>query len=462
VTRRQTTIPYASPLLVGAVTTLLTIVAVFISYNANQGLPFVPAYKLTVNVPDASGLVAGNEVRIGGKRVGIIEAIDADEHEDRAPTAVLSLKLEEQAGPLRADSRITVRPLSPLGLKYLEVLPGKRGKPVRQGGRLSLRQSPETVDLDQVLNAFDDETRRALQVGIDNLGTGLGGRGPALNRTLGETAPLLRRLEPVARNVSDPRTRFDRFFPGLESTVSELDAARRQLGSLVVGADTTVGALDSVRGELGQTLDELPPTQTAGIRALRTARPVLRDAETFLREARPGLRALPSAARRLDAALDTGVPVLRRAVALAGRLETTLRAVEALARDDATRATLRLLRTALLSAGPTVDFVAPAQTRCNYLGLWTRNVPSVVSEGDDAGTWFRTLVVAKADEALPSEGPAPDLHENTYGHTGAPGQDGECEIGNEPYLPGQRIGRVPGHQGGGTQDTTPPPGVGVP
>jgi hypothetical protein len=171
---------------------------------------------------------------------------------------------------------------------------------------------------------------------------------------------------------------------------------------------------------------------------------------------------LPSAARRLDRALDTGIPVLRRATALARRLETTLRAVESLSRDPATRATLRLLRSALLSARPTVDFLAPAQTRCNYLGLWTRNVPSVVSAGDASGTWFRTLVVAKANEALASERPAPDLHENTHGHTAAPGQGGECEIGNEPYLPGQRLGRVPGHQGGRTEDTAPPQGVGRP
>ena len=32
----------ASPTMVGAVTTLIVIVAVFLAYNANNGLPFVP------------------------------------------------------------------------------------------------------------------------------------------------------------------------------------------------------------------------------------------------------------------------------------------------------------------------------------------------------------------------------------------------------------------------------------
>ena len=56
----------ASPVLVGAVTVLVTIVAVFLSYNANSGLPFVPTYDLKANVPNAGTAGRVFEVRIGG------------------------------------------------------------------------------------------------------------------------------------------------------------------------------------------------------------------------------------------------------------------------------------------------------------------------------------------------------------------------------------------------------------
>ena len=59
-----------NPILIGAVTCLITVIAVFLSYNANAGLPFVPTYDVSVQVPNAAGLVAGNDVRVGGKRVG--------------------------------------------------------------------------------------------------------------------------------------------------------------------------------------------------------------------------------------------------------------------------------------------------------------------------------------------------------------------------------------------------------
>src|SRR5919106_4287487 len=67
----------ASPTMVGAVTTLIVIVAVFLAYNANSGLPFVPTYRVSVEIPNASRLTNNNEVRIGGHRVGIVESIEA-------------------------------------------------------------------------------------------------------------------------------------------------------------------------------------------------------------------------------------------------------------------------------------------------------------------------------------------------------------------------------------------------
>ena len=64
-----------NPVLIGAATVLVILVAVFLAYNANQGLPFVPTYSLKAEVPSAAALVRGNEVRIGGSRVGTVDAI---------------------------------------------------------------------------------------------------------------------------------------------------------------------------------------------------------------------------------------------------------------------------------------------------------------------------------------------------------------------------------------------------
>ena len=72
----------ASPTMIGAITVLITIVTVFLAYNANTGLPFVPTYRISVEVPNANTLVPGNEARIGGVRVGLVESIEPVQHDD--------------------------------------------------------------------------------------------------------------------------------------------------------------------------------------------------------------------------------------------------------------------------------------------------------------------------------------------------------------------------------------------
>src|SRR5438309_5051452 len=95
---------FGSPVLVGALTVLIVIVAVFLAYNANQGLPFVPTYELKAQVPSAANLVPGNEVRIGGHRVGAVDSIRPVRTAGGGSNAVLTMKLDKTVEPLPIDS----------------------------------------------------------------------------------------------------------------------------------------------------------------------------------------------------------------------------------------------------------------------------------------------------------------------------------------------------------------------
>ena len=450
-----------SPILIGAVTCLVTVVAVFLSYNANNGLPFVPTYDISVQVPDAAGLVEGNEVRIGGKRVGVITRIKGQQT-SAGTRALLDVKLDETARPLRLGTRVTVRPRSPLGLKYVELIPAKHGKGLAEGEKLPLNAARPVVDLDEVLNAFDQGTRRSLQLTVAGLGGGLAGRGADLNEALSQAPELLRGADRVAANLADPRTGLSGMLRGLESAAGEADAAGGALGSLVHGADVTAGALASVRPQLEQTIADLPETEQTATRALAVTRPVLHDARFLLRDIRPGTRVLAQAATDLHGAIRVGIPSVRRALGLSDRLESALASVDTLARDPLTVGALERLLKTERTLLPPLRYVLPFQTTCNYAGLWARNVNSSISEGDDSGTWFRTLVVAGVDEAQARATPSPNLHVNPYGNTALPDQERECEPGNEPYLPGQSIGHVPGNQGTKTEQTKQVPGVSGP
>src|SRR5687768_10834716 len=152
--RRGAASLFGSPVLVGAITLLVAIVAVYLSYNANSGLPFVPTYDLKADVPNAAQLVRGFDVRIGGARVGSVSKIVPKRRENGKPYAQLTLKLDKSVEPLPADSTLLVRPRSALGLEYLQITPGRdRDDGLQAGSTIPISQArPQNVELDEFLS----------------------------------------------------------------------------------------------------------------------------------------------------------------------------------------------------------------------------------------------------------------------------------------------------------------------
>src|SRR4051794_18308529 len=107
--RRLTGSVVANPVLVGAVTTLVVVVAVFLAYNANQGLPFVPTRALNVPIANGAELVPGNEVRTGGYRVGVVSEMVPSRLPNGRVGALLKLKLDRKLGAVPVDSTVVIR-----------------------------------------------------------------------------------------------------------------------------------------------------------------------------------------------------------------------------------------------------------------------------------------------------------------------------------------------------------------
>jgi virulence factor Mce-like protein len=448
----------ASPVLTGTVVVLIAIVAVFITYNAKDGLPFVPTYEVTFTVPDAGGLAAGREIRIAGKRVGVVTEVRGGTSDDGKPVALIDAKLDQQLDPIRKDSIVLIRPLSPLAAKYVQLRPGSRGKPLTAGDVLPLAQAQPTVELTDAFDIFDPPTRKAIQTFTEETGGSFAGRGASFNEVLDEFPELVRNLERVTRTLNEPRTQFRRFVRGAGRAASELGEAHSELGTLVENGDTTLGAMANARNELAEAISLIPPVEDAGTRALRAARPVLADAEAFLEDASPGFDVLKPASEQLHLALVEGTPVLKRAINLADGLSDALEAVRRLSRDPATLPVLKKLRAVVKSLAPGLKIIVPAQTVCNYISRAARNFSSELSEGDGSGTWVRFTPIERMSETLTTARPADGLHVNPYPIAG---QDGECETGAEPYLPGTQIGNPPGKQVA-LSPTSPPPGLSAP
>jgi virulence factor Mce-like protein len=455
-----------NPVLIGAATVLVLIVAVFLAYNANSGLPFVPTYSLNAQVPNAAQLVKGNDVRIGGTRVGAVDKITPRKLPDGRVIAVLGLKLDKSVDPLPKDTTVLVRSRSALGLKYVELTRGHQAGGYQDGDTIPLRAAtPTPVEFDEFLNMFDEPTRKAAAANTIGFGDAFAGRGESINTAIGAFRPLLRDIIPVARNLASPKTDIKGFISSLSRAAAIVAPAAETQAQLFVNINTTFAALRTVaRPFIQDSISEGPATLDTGIRELPRQRPFLLNTQRFFAELRPGVRALRGAAPDLSAALTVGTPTLRRSVALNRRLKPLLRELQTFSEDPMVPRGLIALTGTLKSLRPTLAYLTPAQTKCNYVALWFRNIGSLLSEGDKNGTWQRFIIVPAPNgpnsegtaSAKPADGPGTDnhLHANSYPNTQAPGQPKECEAGNEDYIVGKTvIGNVPGTQSSTTEPT---------
>lgn len=461
----------SSPTMVGAITVLIAIVAVFLAYNANTGLPFVPTYRISAQVPNANTLVPSNEVRIGGVRVGLVETVTPVQHEDGSTTARMDLKLDDEVRELPQDSTVIVRSRSALGLKYLEIKQGSSEEGIPEGSVMPLnRARPEPVEIDQVLQTFDEPTRLAIQRNLVEFGNAIAARGPALNEALGQLRPALERLQPVARVLAARDTGLGRFVEALRNTAAEVAPVAEVQARMFVALNTTFGALAGVaRPFIQETISRTPPSFDTAIRTLPRIRPFLRNTTGLFADLAPGARAIRRTAPDIADAATVGVPALLAAPGFNRQLPPTAASLRRFNDSTAVRGGIDQLTTFSDELSPTLRFITPAQSVCLYGTLLLRNVADTLRLGNSLGKWQRFNVIsapgapdAPNNEGVPSSAPASGgggnpanfLHVNPYPNTASPGQPRECEAGREPYIQGQTvIGNPPGNQG------VTPPGV---
>jgi virulence factor Mce-like protein len=447
----------SSPILVGAVTVLVVIVAVFLAYNANNGLPFVSTYNLKARVPNADALVKGNEVRIGGVRVGVVKKVVPVQLQNGEVAAELSLSLDKSAEPLPVDSTITVRPKSALGLKFLQVTPGDSDEGFEAGQTIPVSSAkPEPVDIDEFFAMFDKPTRDAIRQNLAGFGNALAGRGPQLNEAIGALRRLVVSGQPVLRKIVEPSTDFAGFWEALEDLSATVAPVAETQASMFVALDRTFAAFARVsRPYIQETIEKSPPTLDEVNADLPVLRPFLRDSARFFTALRPGVKALAETSPVIAESLHAGIPVLNASPVLNNQLQPTAEALVDFQEAPGVFNGLELLTDTNRLLKPSLTYIVPSQTVCNYWSLTFREISNAASQGNSNGHWLQFISYG------PPEGPnslstfasqpANDpndvenhVHYNPYPRTAAPGQGEVCEAGNEKFVKGKTvIGHAP-------------------
>ncbi len=227
-------------------------------------------YRVRAIFMNAFSVIKGEDVKIAGVKVGKIESLDVTP-DDKA--AVVLNITEPGFDDFRRDAQCTIRPQSLIGEKFVECTPtqprpkgAQTPPPLKQIERgagkgqylLAVSQTSRPVDLDLLNNVFRAPYRQRLAIILNELGTGLAGRGDDLRTAVRNANPALKETDKVLAILSDQNKTLQNLASDGDTILAPLARDRSQVADFVVRANTTAEATAERSGALEQDIRKLP------------------------------------------------------------------------------------------------------------------------------------------------------------------------------------------------------------
>lgn len=352
-----------------------------------NGIPGRAYYEIDVAFKDADNISIHSQVRMGGRLVGQVLHPRVEDGQ-----AVVTLQLTPDVAPLTSDTRVTVKPRSAIGVRFVEIDPGTRGVPLRGGDRIPASQTASTRPLDEALSTLDARTRAHAQVLLRELGDSVAGRGEGLNDAVAAGGPFLRDLSAVTGAIADRTGASARLVRGADTLAGALDPVRADLAAGLRPSAAVARAFADERDALHATLEAAPPALGTISSQLRGTRSLVAEVSRFARRALPALEAAPPALRDAAVLLDETGPTLHTARATLTEARRAVGPTLGLLR--VVRPELAPLESAMGSATPILRNLGPRYCDMrNMLGGWA----GMMQYGNTAGNYLRFNVEAAAE-----------------------------------------------------------------
>ncbi len=287
----------------------LVVVAIAIYFGFTKAIPFKHGYQLNAQFASALNIKPKSPVRIAGVDVGKVTGI-----ERQGSAGLVKMEIESKGLPIHSDATVKIRPRIFLeGNWFVELQPGSpSAKTLSSGATLPSTQSSDPVQIDQVLDALNTDTRKNLQEFLIGYGDGLTRKpsasdnaeqdpevrevnaAEALNKTY-LRAPAAERGAAVVNQAiggTEPHD-LSNLVQSIGKVTSALNVHEQQLGELIGNFNTFFRILANQSASLRHAVAVLPSSLhnvDAGLRELDAAFPSLR---TFALDILPGVENTP-------------------------------------------------------------------------------------------------------------------------------------------------------------------------
>jgi phospholipid/cholesterol/gamma-HCH transport system substrate-binding protein len=286
------------------------VLAIVVYFGFTKHIPFKHGYRLNAAFNTAVNISPKSPVRIAGVNVGKVSSVRRVGN-----TGLVTMEIEGKGLPIHADATLKLRPRIFLeGDFFVELQPGSPSAPtLSSGATIPVTQTSDPVQLDQVLDALNTDTRANLQTFLAEYGAALTAKPTPAEDA--EQAPEVRGLNSAqafnkAYQIGPEALRdgaiinqalageephdFYKLFANIEKVTAQLDVHEQQLGELVGNFNTFLGAFAAQSSSVRSAVAELPETlrhTTTGFNELAAAAPAIRE---FSLDLIPGIEALPA------------------------------------------------------------------------------------------------------------------------------------------------------------------------
>jgi len=270
------------------------------------------AYRVEALFDDAGFAVPGEEVRIAGATVGTISDLSVTKQNLAAVTLTIN---NRDFTPFYANATCTIRPQSLIAERYVDCAPGTIGharlKQITHGYGagsylLPVTQTSSPIDPDIVQDVSQDSVRESLSVILNELGTGLAGRGSDLRAVILRADPALAQTEAVFKILGSQNKLLAQLATNSNRVLGPLAKVRKSLADFVVRANTTATASAQRSAQLAQSIKLLPGF-------LKQLKPLMADLGQLASQGTPVMTSLGAGASAVDAEFKSLTPFATQA-----------------------------------------------------------------------------------------------------------------------------------------------------
>jgi phospholipid/cholesterol/gamma-HCH transport system substrate-binding protein len=292
----------SNPVRFGIVVIVVTAIVVYFGFTKH--IPFKHGFRLKGVFATAVNISPKSPVRIAGVIVGTVSSIQREGN-----TGVVTMEISKGGLPIHRDATLKIRARILLeGNWFVDLQPGTPSSPtVSSGYTIPITQTSDPVQLDQLLDALNTDTRANLQTLLAEYGSALTRKPTAAQDA--EQNPAVHGLnaaQALKKAAYDgpgalegtaivnqafggvEQHDLSKMIAGLEKFTAALNVDEQQLGEWVGNFNTFLGAFAAQSTSLSNAIAELPGTFQNASRAFtnfNAATPAIRK---FSLELTPG------------------------------------------------------------------------------------------------------------------------------------------------------------------------------